>query len=1006
MSISTVRGQKVKISDVTSESFLKIDIDLCTHLKTAIACFGLNEQDKFLDKNYAIYLSNNQSPCKAISMTKTNSSSHQNFHINLSELPESIKKILFLFVVEENDFVSNIQSGSLRIYDQFREVLSFDFSGKDFNREKVLILGQIYYKNDWRFAAIGHGFNEGLDALLKLIGTDPNTFPSKKLFDEQPPCSEKYQENKQELNDKETITKKTPMHTENFEILKIEAQRLIDLQMSLLQKMLYEQGVLTDIDGQTFNREKTKKALEILQGEKIKLERMEMVLAVVGTMKAGKSTSINAIVGTEVLPNRNRPMTALPTLIEHTPKQIAPILEFNNTSPIDDLILKLNVEIAHSKLNFRKRYEHNTDMLILLDRIESKVPFDKQYEGEEAIFDFLKMLNDLVRLSAEFKVDFPFENYSQIDQLPVIKIEFSHLQEFNDNTTGKLTLLDTPGPNEHGQEHLRKMLKEQLDKASGVLAVMDFTQLKSDADAQVREQLLEILNVAEGRLYVLVNKFDQKDRNGDSEEQTKALVANDLMESKISKDHVFPVSSKLGYLANRAKREVLLYRKLPNPQDQSWVADFGELAFGRRWEQQVQNSADVIRQANYIWEDSKFHEPLEKVIRTAHAQASLLAVASASAKLNELSKDLGNFLNTRETALSKSATELKDQIAALQADVQRVTAIENEANKNAKKMLDSLKKNIEQVFNKVQEEVSGQIKDYFLKGKNSEREKIEAEKEQFQNQANPLRPNLFWFNQNKRKERPERDFDPKSPILNFTDPKEAQELLANIQTSLAEIIGEKEANMKENIDKSLKEFQSSFSKEVIANAEKIIADLSERMEENGFSINLKIPNTSLLSLTLNGSVILDNIIESKTETRTSYRYKDNVWGKVCSWFGTDDWGWESYTYTEDVYKVDINKISESSFASIEHNFKGLDESVKQTIQKPLEDGINSFFSELRQTVEKIRGDLIQSIRDQEHSKEEQEALMKRLNALKKDVPLIQQDSNELNQDTQSYLKPA
>lgn len=164
------------------------------------------------------------------------------------------------------------------------------------------------------------------------------------------------------------------------------------------------------------------------------------------------------------------------------------------------------------------------------------------------------------------------------------------------------------------------------------------------------------------------------------------------MESKISKDHVFPVSSKLGYLANRAKREVLLYRKLPNPQDQSWVADFGELAFGRRWEQQVQNSADVIRQANYIWEDSKFHEPLEKVIRTAHAQASLLAVASASAKLNELSKDLGNFLNTRETALSKSATELKDQIAALQADVQRVTAIENEANKNAKKCLTASKK--------------------------------------------------------------------------------------------------------------------------------------------------------------------------------------------------------------------------------------------------------------------------------------------------------------------------
>lgn len=59
----------------------------------------------------------------------------------------------------------------------------------------------------------------------------------------------------------------------------------------------------------------------MLNNELRKISRLEMVLAIVGTMKAGKSTTINAIVGTEVLPNRNRPMTALPTLIRHTPGQ-------------------------------------------------------------------------------------------------------------------------------------------------------------------------------------------------------------------------------------------------------------------------------------------------------------------------------------------------------------------------------------------------------------------------------------------------------------------------------------------------------------------------------------------------------------------------------------------------------------------------------------------------------------------------------------------------------------
>ncbi|MBE8366043.1 dynamin family protein, partial [Leptospira borgpetersenii serovar Balcanica] len=44
---------------------------------------------------------------------------------------------------------------------------------------------------------------------------------------------------------------------------------------------------------------------EMLQAELRKTTQQEMVVAIVGTMKAGKSTTINAIVGKEVLPNRN-----------------------------------------------------------------------------------------------------------------------------------------------------------------------------------------------------------------------------------------------------------------------------------------------------------------------------------------------------------------------------------------------------------------------------------------------------------------------------------------------------------------------------------------------------------------------------------------------------------------------------------------------------------------------------------------------------------------------------
>jgi ribosome-binding ATPase YchF (GTP1/OBG family) len=61
---------------------------------------------------------------------------------------------------------------------------------------------------------------------------------------------------------------------------------------------------------------------------------METVIAVVGTMKAGKSTTINAIVGKEILPNRNDPMTTLPTLIRNKHGQVEPLLRLNEIKPL------------------------------------------------------------------------------------------------------------------------------------------------------------------------------------------------------------------------------------------------------------------------------------------------------------------------------------------------------------------------------------------------------------------------------------------------------------------------------------------------------------------------------------------------------------------------------------------------------------------------------------------------------------------------------------------------
>ena len=138
-------------------------------------------------------------------------------------------------------------------------------------------------------------------------------------------------------------------------------------------------------------------------------------------MKAGKSTTINAIVGREIMPNRNRPMTTLPTLIRHTSGKTEPELKFNpdavNTfiGEIRDILLQNHDETlkGHSEL------KENNDLLSLIEDIRQHMNFSDTYHGEEKIFDFLKRLNDLARLakvlneSLETNLTFPYVAYRE-----------------------------------------------------------------------------------------------------------------------------------------------------------------------------------------------------------------------------------------------------------------------------------------------------------------------------------------------------------------------------------------------------------------------------------------------------------------------------------------------------------------------------------------------------------------------------------------------------------------
>ncbi|EOW7304278.1 dynamin family protein [Shigella boydii] len=422
------------------------------------------------------------------------------------------------------------------------------------------------------------------------------------------------------------------MYTQTLYELSQEAERLLQLsrqQLQLLEKMPL--SVPGDDAAQLalpWSQPNIAERYAMLNNELRKISRLEMVLAIVGTMKAGKSTTINAIVGTEVLPNRNRPMTALPTLIRHTPGQKEPVLHFSHVAPIDCLIQQLQQRLRDCDIkHLTDVLEIDKDMRALMQRIENGVAFEKYYLGAQPIFHCLKSLNDLVRLAKALDVDFPFSAYAAIEHIPVIEVEFVHL------------------------------------------AVLDYTQLKSISDEEVREAILAVGQSVP--LYVLVNKFDQQDRNSDDADQVRALISGTLMKGCITPQQIFPVSSMWGYLANRARYELANNGKLPAPEQQRWVEDFAHAALGRRWRHADLADLEHIRHAaDQLWEDSLFAQPIQALLHAAYANASLYALRSAAHKLLNYAQQAREYLDFRAHGLNVACEQLRQNIHQVEESLQ------------------------------------------------------------------------------------------------------------------------------------------------------------------------------------------------------------------------------------------------------------------------------------------------------------------------------------------------
>ena len=795
------------------------------------------------------------------------------------------------------------------------------------------------------------------------------------------------------------------MHENNIALLCNEAERLLDLNIDLLQEMLNRPNVLEEQQDndkkQLFDRSRAEKRVEELKGERSKISRNEVVLAIVGTMKAGKSTTINAIVGKEILPNRDRPMTAIPTLIRHVAGKKTPELHLKHLDPIQQLLAALT-QTARTPTGEKqiRAIQADEDNKHLLDIMHSSNAWcSSAHHGEKEIFEFLKNLNDLVRLATLLNAEFPFEAYSQVDNLPVIEVEFSHLTGM-DASQGTLTLLDTPGPNEAGQAHLHTMMRDQLQKASAVLAVMDYTQMKSEADDKVRQEINDIADVTAGRLFILVNKFDQKNRNGSSEETVKLSVPAMMRSGVITSDRVYPGSANRAYLANRVRTVLSEADALPENED--WVNDFGEMAFGGMWEETpLDNKESFLKQADYFWKKSKFEQLLSEVVQSAHAKAAALAVDSATSKLVQNAENTHEYLSLRHQGMVADIQNLQEQINGLLSDISNIKSAQKTVNNEVNAAKKNISKETQVLLENVSHKLTGELDNFFEKGKDEE-ERLDL--------ASLIEPvtngfiGKFLGSLRVPSSTKKPVFDKNNPVIQFESHGEAQTFASDIEKKVLAILQQAEQEIKTPLTDIVREIEQSFHGNAMQAVDDIAGQINDRLQDGGFSVKITFPNVENLRTSLSVTSQMGEFLEEKSFSKTRRRRSSGAWGTVCGWFGTDDWGWEEYTETVQRTVIDMNKIRSAVSKQADEHFRALNDEIEKGITKPIVTKIGEFFSEFKAKVEQLRNTLIKSKQDHESNKLVKEELTAHLLMLQQRTPELLLDSKALKVDLEPMLK--
>ena len=191
MAVSLKKGQKVDLTK-SNPGLTKILIGLGWDTNKYdggfdfdldAAAFLLGANGKVTDDGDFVFYNNLKHASGSVehlgdNLTGAGEGDDEEIKVDLAAVPANIEKIDFTVTIHEADTrkqnFGQVSNAFIRVVDEAsgKELIRYDL-GEDFSIETAVIVGELYrHSGEWKFNAIGSGFEGGLAALGKNFGVN------------------------------------------------------------------------------------------------------------------------------------------------------------------------------------------------------------------------------------------------------------------------------------------------------------------------------------------------------------------------------------------------------------------------------------------------------------------------------------------------------------------------------------------------------------------------------------------------------------------------------------------------------------------------------------------------------------------------------------------------------------------------------------------------------------------------------------------------------------------